>query len=500
VDNVRCGTASVHLTNIATASLYNYTPYVPNQAALAAGYKPGDDCSSYGNRNFWNYFTDWFGSTQSAGGGSIYTKYQALGGETGKLGVPTSSFLCGLTRSGCWQAFANGRIYWTPATGAQVVTGDFVTRWTALGAEGGSLGYPLTDSLGGLAANGSYQIFQGGSYYSSPASGLHVLRGDTRTAWQRVGAENGVLGYPTTDENCGLRLGGCWQAFSGGRVYWTPTTGARVLSGSMLTGWLDAGSETGALGYPVTDALCGLVRSGCYQLFERGSLYSSPTAGTHFIRGAIRTAWQGKNAENSWLGYPTGDEECGKPGGACAQNFEGGRISWSASTGAHTLTAPMVTAWDGLGAGGGTLGHPLTDTACGLMRSGCYQLFQKGSLYTTPTTGTRFVRGAIHDAWLAAGLEYGLLGYPTSDEKCGQPGGGCVQEFERGNIYWTAGTGAHPITAPFLSPWLEQRKTNPAIGYPTAVQRTTATGSEQSFTGGKLVYKKADGSVVFVAR
>lgn len=58
-----CGTKAVYIENQATASLYNYTPYTPNDAALAAGYGTGDACSSYGNRNFWNYFRDWFGPT-----------------------------------------------------------------------------------------------------------------------------------------------------------------------------------------------------------------------------------------------------------------------------------------------------------------------------------------------------------------------------------------------------------------------------------------------------
>ena len=70
--NAACGTSSVYIANQATASLYNYTPYQPNRAALAAGYGTGDSCSSYGNRNFWNYFTDWFGSTiQRAPVGSL---------------------------------------------------------------------------------------------------------------------------------------------------------------------------------------------------------------------------------------------------------------------------------------------------------------------------------------------------------------------------------------------------------------------------------------------
>ncbi len=59
----RCGSAPVYIANKATSALYYYTPYQPNAAALAAGHGEGDSCSAYGNRNFYNYFTDWFGST-----------------------------------------------------------------------------------------------------------------------------------------------------------------------------------------------------------------------------------------------------------------------------------------------------------------------------------------------------------------------------------------------------------------------------------------------------
>jgi hypothetical protein len=63
-DRARCGTGPVYIANKATEALYYYTPYQPNAAAMRAGYGTGDSCSSYGNRNFYNYFTDWFGSTQ----------------------------------------------------------------------------------------------------------------------------------------------------------------------------------------------------------------------------------------------------------------------------------------------------------------------------------------------------------------------------------------------------------------------------------------------------
>lgn len=62
--NAACGGTTVSIQNRATSALYRYTPYQPNRAALNAGYGKGDDCSAYGNRNFYALFTDWFGSTQ----------------------------------------------------------------------------------------------------------------------------------------------------------------------------------------------------------------------------------------------------------------------------------------------------------------------------------------------------------------------------------------------------------------------------------------------------
>jgi hypothetical protein len=66
--NESCGSAPVYIQNQATANLYYYTPYQPNAAAIRAGYGEGDGCSAYGNRNFYQYFTDWFGSTQGTSG------------------------------------------------------------------------------------------------------------------------------------------------------------------------------------------------------------------------------------------------------------------------------------------------------------------------------------------------------------------------------------------------------------------------------------------------
>lgn len=77
VATTNCGGSNVYLQSQATAALYNYTPYQPNQAALNNLYGTGDGCSAYGNRNFWRMFNDWFGTTvgdlvQAVGDQTVY--------------------------------------------------------------------------------------------------------------------------------------------------------------------------------------------------------------------------------------------------------------------------------------------------------------------------------------------------------------------------------------------------------------------------------------------
>ncbi|WP_454132501.1 cell wall-binding repeat-containing protein [Microbacterium lacticum] len=79
--NAACGGTTINIRNYATAALYNYTPYQPNAAALAAGSGLGDECSSYGNRNFYRFYTEWFGATQAGAAACASAEVTAAGGE-----------------------------------------------------------------------------------------------------------------------------------------------------------------------------------------------------------------------------------------------------------------------------------------------------------------------------------------------------------------------------------------------------------------------------------
>ena len=58
-----CASPAVTIQNKATAALYYYTPFQPNAAALTNFFGDGDECSEYGNRNFWGIYNGWFGSS-----------------------------------------------------------------------------------------------------------------------------------------------------------------------------------------------------------------------------------------------------------------------------------------------------------------------------------------------------------------------------------------------------------------------------------------------------
>ena len=62
-----CGASDVKIENQATANLYSYTPYQPNDAALAQPGADGDGCSTHGNLNFWRFYNQWFGASEAVG-------------------------------------------------------------------------------------------------------------------------------------------------------------------------------------------------------------------------------------------------------------------------------------------------------------------------------------------------------------------------------------------------------------------------------------------------
>lgn len=319
--NAACGGQPVYLRNQATAGLYNYTPYVPNQAILSGA---ANSCSSTGNLNFYNLYTSWFASAESLYPveGAIRTTWLA---NQQLLGDPVGKVRTGLRDGGSVQNFERGSIYDVPSVGTFIVRGGIGTYWGSQLWENGGLGYPIGNEVA-LSRSGASQAFQGGTVYWSPVGGPQIVLGAIGSTWTGAGGVDGTLGYPTTTERA-LPGGGTLQRFEKGTLTWFPGIGVRHVGGGIAARWLADGTVLGAA-TTTEKALVG----GAVQSFRDGAIYWSPAQGAHPVRGAILAYYGALRWENGPLGYPTSGEV--RSGGLTVQRFQGGTITFVDATGA----------------------------------------------------------------------------------------------------------------------------------------------------------------------
>jgi hypothetical protein len=91
----------------------------------------------------------------------IDDKYTSLGGATSFLGAPAGPE-GPAPDGGSVRQYAGGTIAFHPGTGARVIYGLIRRRWNELGALQGYLGYPLTDEIDTFDRAGRVSKFQGG--------------------------------------------------------------------------------------------------------------------------------------------------------------------------------------------------------------------------------------------------------------------------------------------------------------------------------------------------
>ncbi|WP_346960674.1 M43 family zinc metalloprotease, partial [uncultured Arthrobacter sp.] len=498
IDGIGSTSASVTVESLASivgkaiAAAAAATPALGNPTTAVGCGLTGGGCY----RNFQGGSVHWSPRTGAVATlGAIKAAWGALGYERGKLGYPTGVQRCGLAGSGCTQSFQNGAIYWTSRTGAFALLGGIRTAWGGTGYENGKLGYPLSNETCGLINGGCYQKFQGGTIHWSQATGAVPTWGAIRATWAALGYERGKLGYPAGKETCGLAGGGCYQSFQGGTIHWTSGTGAVATLGAIRSSWGKLGYENGKLGYPTANETCGLVNGGCSQKFQGGAIHYAPGVGAFGTWGPIRAAWGARGYETGKLRYPTSNVVCAQTD-SCDQNFQGGAIHWTASSGAIATMGPIGTAWAGLGSARGKLGYPVANEVCGLASGGCSQRFQGGTIHWSPGTGARATWGGIRSTWTSLGAERGKLGYPRGNETCGLPNGGCYQQFQGGDIHWSPATGAYATWGGIRSTWGSLGYERGKLGYPSGreVCGLLNGGCYQSFQGGTIHWSPATGA------
>ncbi len=306
--------------------------------------------------------------------------------------------------------------------------------------------------------------------------------------WLELGGPTGALGAATGPVSCGLVSGGCVGGFAGGFITWTPTHGAITIRGAISQRWIALKGVNGGLGYPVSEERCGLSGDGCSQSFERGAVYYQARIGTFEVWNGIWARWTAMGAEAGPLGYPTGVEKCGLRNGGCLQPFQAGAMYYVPGVGTNPVMNAINARWAELGAQDGALGYPTGAERCGLTAGGCVQTFQQGGIYYAPGVGTNPVMNAIHARWSALKAENGALGYPVETEKCGLAGGGCQQAFQRGAIYYGPGAGTHAISGAFFNGYRARGGPASALGYPTADESCWAGSCRQDFEYGTYTW------------
>ncbi len=229
-----CGGTDIYLESMGTAALYTYTPYQPNQAALNNMYGTGDNCSAYGNRNFWRVYNDWFGPTnngvqlvKSPSSPTVFALYDGI-----RQGIPSpdSLYAWGLASlpiapisdaslATIPDAGPLTRVMKNPYNPALFLVGDSGGTFDALGNMVGLWGYDpntvatvrpgliaYTKRLGGLtpfmtsaSAGGIYMIDGGQKRIFSSPTQLRSWAGDNRvitisdTLFQALPAGPGII-------------------------------------------------------------------------------------------------------------------------------------------------------------------------------------------------------------------------------------------------------------------------------------------------------------------
>ncbi len=286
--------------------------------------------------------------------GAILDKYEALGGPADSdLGFPTIDEGPGRvgpdSRNVTFSAPDNPVIFWTPATGARVVRGPINAAWDELGGSSAALGVPAEDEVfrgdvvtqkftgGEVSWNRKTKAFTtvppeladqltGLEFPDDPTSAINAARRAAGGALGPLGAKEGDE-YPIAPDGVG-------QDFAGGKIFYTPATGANVLTGQVLEKYESVGGPEGDLGFPTSSEIDGGLgptsRMATFAAADDPVIFWTPDYGAAIVRGPMKAAWSKLDEAEGPLGAPTGDQT--ESSGKITQRFSGGSITWDRST------------------------------------------------------------------------------------------------------------------------------------------------------------------------
>ena len=425
--NYSCGTKAVYLENIATTSLYIYTPYTPNDAALAN--YPGEAyCGSYGNRNFFMYFSEWFGSTtESKQEQKINQRYNELKNSGNDLGnkltdVPN----CNIDHEGaCVQAYENGVIIYSPETGAWINSGEIREKYIKSGSVDGKLGFPIGDILKDENTKSQYQRFENGvlAIVDDAVYQFEI------SIFDKFISNFNLLGNPLMDSNCKIGYdNACVQAFNGGVII-SKEEKAWLNYGDIRAKFITMGSVDGELGFPVSDI--DDENGVLVQKYESGMIIKDEN-GTHSLYGDFYEEYLKKP---DVYGLPIMDINCNIYGhkNSCVQAFKNNSVIISSSKGIWENSGAIRKRYIEIGSVDSALGFPVGPINCNIGHEGaCVQAYENGVIIYSPETGAWEGYGSIRTKYIKQGSIDGPLGFPTGPII--KNGNFYSQTFENGSL------------------------------------------------------------------
>lgn len=336
-------------------------------------------------------------------------------------------------------------------------------------------------------------------------------------AWEKAGGDTSTLGarkgdvYPVGD---GFAL-----EFDGGKMYFTPDTGAHYLYGPILDKYEDLGGPVNSdLGFPTINEVPGLAgpdsRVGTFAASDNPVIFWTPDHGAFVVRGAINAAWDKLGSSGGLLGAPIADESY--DGDVASQKFTSGTISWNRKTKEFSTdpanladqlkdlqialdpTAAINMAWRAAGGAAGPLGakkggqYPIGG-------DGIAQDFNGGKIFYSPATGANAVEGPILQKYESLGGPVSSdLGFPTSNEADGGiTPASRIAEFSAADkpvIFWTPEHGAFVVRGAMKAAWDKLKGPTGTLGAPVGDQSVDGDVISQKFTGGKISWNRAKNS------
>lgn len=424
-DNSYCGRPTVDIKNLATASLYTYTPYQPNKAALSAGYgASSNECAAYGNRNFFLFFTDWFGSTTTPIKGSIEKLYNKEDGIN-KLGEPKAKEKTD-GNGFWWQEFEKGFIAGQASTGYFIIKGSIGKYY---GANNGPklLGKPLNTEVKDQNGIWSQKFIKGSVQGIGSGNYVSVLDGIDK--YYRSGNNITRFGLPRGERK---NLGGStWeQEFEGGYVVGSSKTSYWESSGAVREHWLSVGGHNGRLRLP-TGPIRDLGSNNIYQTYEGGAIIGSSHSNLQSLQGSIGSTYiQNFDSYYAHLGIPISGEK--KIGKIWQQEFQRGYIV-GANGKYFESYGEIRDRWIQMNGHSGAFGLPIDSYASG-SRNMLWQRFKGGYIVKSPDSNNAWEsKGSIRKVWGSNGYQSGKFGFPTGPEIKNRDGS-WHQEYEHGVI------------------------------------------------------------------